>query len=72
MSSGLAVEEDNIKLAPFPDTNQIVLLWYLYPVLPIIKTILGETDQLNALERTTLKNVNHTSKFTVPMFAVTK
>ncbi|EOA9035949.1 hypothetical protein ACIMS2_003348 [Vibrio harveyi] len=72
MSSGLAVEEDNIKIAPFPYANNIVILWNLYPSLTIIKTVLSETNQLNALKGTTLKSVNHASNFTVFVSAISQ
>jgi hypothetical protein len=72
MDSRLSIEKNNIKLTPFPDTNQIVILWYLYPALPVIETVFSETNQLNSLEGTTLKSVNHASKFTVSMFTITK
>lgn len=72
ISSRLAIKEHNIKLPKLPYANDIVILLYLYPVLPIIETVPRETNQLDSLEGTALKSVNHTSKCTVLMFTVSK
>lgn len=72
INSRLSIEKNNIELTELPYTNYKMILWNLYPVLPIVKAVFSEANQLNTLKGTTLKSVNHASKFTVLIFAISQ
>lgn len=72
INSGLTIEKHYVKPTPFSYTNHIMIVWNLYPVLAVVKTVFSETNQLDTLKRATLKSVEHASKFTVLMFTITK